>query len=108
MKLKENFNNDKAHYALLMKYKNSTKIVQRLSSDDYLSMDDFINILEFLHGDINEALEILNDTGIENYIIQRDVALYYNLQSLMLSVSMLKNILGNFTVIMSKSSMKHN
>lgn len=84
------------HAELVQKFECATMLMNQLVNGKYSSFDVYLNNVTHLRNELNSASSILNrDSHLELYLLEYDAPLFYNLQSLLLTVQMLKNMLDN-------------
>ncbi|WP_313689335.1 hypothetical protein [Pantoea sp.] len=91
------------HQEILIKFEQVNTLLQQLTDGIYQSLDVYMNNCNHLRELINQTLVLLRNKEFEAYLIQNDAALYYNLQSVMLAVQILRNLLDNLTGAMKRS-----
>lgn len=91
------------HRELLGKFEQVNILLHQLSDGAYHCLEVYMNNCNHLCEQINAAMELLRDREFEEYLIHNDAALFYNLQSVMLSVQMLRNLLDNLAGTMKRS-----
>ncbi|HAU5563721.1 hypothetical protein VH86_09220 [Pantoea sp. BL1] len=93
----------KSHRELMTRFEQMNMLLHQMTDGDYQSLDVYINNCNHLCSQINAAMTSLREREFEDYLMQHDPALFYNLQSVMLSVKMLKNLLENLAGTMKYS-----
>ncbi|ERK08996.1 MAG: hypothetical protein QM578_25085 [Pantoea sp.] len=91
------------HHELVTEFEQVNALLHQLMDGMYSSLDVYLNNCNHLREQVNRALSLLKNREFTEYLIQNDVALYYNLQSVMLAVQLLKNLLDNLTGTMKRS-----
>lgn len=103
MDINEFIKHGKQHRELMTHFEQVNIFLHQLTEGTYQSLDVYMNNCNHLRVQINSAMSLLGDREFEEYLIQHDAALYYNLQSVMLAVQMLKNLLENLAGTMKRS-----
>lgn len=91
------------HQELITQFEQVNALLYQLTDGRYQSLDVYMNNCNHLREHINQALALLRNREFEQYIIQNDGALYYNLRSVMLAIQIVNNLLGNLTGTMKRS-----
>ncbi|MDF7660677.1 hypothetical protein PUG81_17075 [Erwiniaceae bacterium L1_54_6] len=94
------------HQELLTEFEQVNALLHQLMDGVYVSLDIYMNNCNHLREQVNRALALLRDREFADYLIQNDAALYYNLQSVMLSVQILRNLLENLSGTMKRSMLE--
>ncbi|WP_255602779.1 MULTISPECIES: hypothetical protein [unclassified Pantoea] len=103
MDINEFIKHGKHHRELMTQFEQVNILLHQLTDGNYQSLDVYMNNCNHLREQINSAMGLLRNREFEEYLIQHDAALYYNLQSVMLAVQMLKNLLENLAGTMKRS-----
>ncbi|ORM71763.1 hypothetical protein [Pantoea rwandensis] len=93
----------KDHRELMLRFEQMNMLLHQLTDGEYHSLDVYMNNCNHLREQVRIAMALLRNSEFEEYLIQNDAALFYNLQSVMLAVSMLKNFLENLSGTMRRS-----
>ena len=93
------------HRTLMTLFEQVNVLLHQLTDGTYHSLDVYMNNCNHLRDKVNVAMNLLRVREFEEYLIQNDTALYYNLQSVMLAIQMLKNLLENLAGTMKRSVM---
>lgn len=84
-------------------FENVSLFMHQLSTGEYNSFETYINDANHLRSELVCSSQIIhsenNNFGI--YISENDPALYYNMQSMLLAVTMLQNMLDNLVKTMT-------
>lgn len=91
------------HQELLLKFEQVNTLLQQLTDGIYQSLDVYMNNCNHLRDLVNQTFALLRNKEFEAYLLQNDAALFYNLQSVMLAVQILRNLLDNLTGTMKRS-----
>lgn len=105
MDINEFLKHGKSHRELMTKFEQVNVLLHQLTDGAYHSLDVYMNNCNHLREQINVAMALLREREFEDYLIHNDAALYYNLQSVMLAIQMLKNLLENLAGTMKRSVM---
>lgn len=94
------------HLELMRSFEDVSLFMHQLSTGDYNSFETYINNANHLRSKLVYASQVMYDenNNFENYISDKDPALYYNMQSMLLAVTMLKNMLDNLVKTMTGST----
>ncbi|MCA1179815.1 MULTISPECIES: hypothetical protein [unclassified Pantoea] len=87
----------------MARFEHINSLLLQLTDGSYNALDTYLNNCNHLREHINGAMSLLRERNFEEYIIENDAALYYNLQSVMLAMQMLKNLLENLAGTMKHS-----
>lgn len=91
------------HRELITQFEQVNALLYQMTGGTYLSLDVYMNNCNHLNDKMNTVVVLLRNREFEQYLIQHDTALFYNLQSVMLAVQMLKNLLDNLAGTMKGS-----
>lgn len=91
------------HREVMSQFEQINALLHQLTDGEYSSLDIYMNNCNHLREQVNQSMIILRDRDFEEYLIQNDAALYYNLQSVMLAVQFIKNLLENLANTMKRS-----
>lgn len=95
-----------AHRELMTKFEQVNVLLHQLTDGAYHCIEVYMNNCNHLREQIGGAMALLRNREFEEYLMQNDAALFYNLQSVMLAVQMLKNMLENLAGTMKRSVME--
>lgn len=90
-------NFEEKHRELVVCLENGRSLMHKLTSEKHTSSKEYISNVNHLRKNLAYASSLIydKDNNFENYLAENDPALYYNVQSLILAVRMLKNMLDN-------------
>ncbi|MBK0004759.1 MULTISPECIES: hypothetical protein [Erwiniaceae] len=94
------------HRELMTKFEQINALLHQLTDGDYLSLEVYMNNCNHLREQINRAMALTRNRDFEEYLIKNDTSLYYNLQSVMLAVRLLKNFLENIASTVKYSQLE--
>lgn len=91
------------HLELMRSFEDVSLFMHQLSTGDYNSFETYINNANHLRSKLVYASQVMYDenNNFESYLSEKDPALYYNMQSMLLAVTMLKNMLDNLVKTMA-------
>ena len=90
------------HCELMNQFEQINALLHQLTDGEYSSLDIYLNNLNHLREQIGQSLTMLRNRDFEEYLMQNDTALFYNLQSVILAVQVLKNLLENLASTMKR------
>ncbi|ADU72617.1 hypothetical protein [Pantoea sp. At-9b] len=91
------------HQELITQFEQVNALLYQLTDGMYQSLDVYMNNCNHLREHINQALALMQNREFEQYLIQNDGALYYNIRSVVLAIHIVNNLLGNLTGTMKRS-----
>lgn len=91
------------HRELLGKFEQVNSLLHQLTDGAYHCLEVCMTNCNHLRELVNHAMAMLHNPDFEEYLIRNDAALYYNLQSVMLAVRMVKNMMENLAGTMRQS-----
>lgn len=94
------------HFELMRSFEDVSLFMHQLSTGEYNSFETYINNANHLKSKLVSASQIMygENNDFEIYISEKDPALYYNMQSMLLAVTMLKNMLDNLAKTITNSA----
>lgn len=105
MDINEYLKHGENHRTLMTLFEQVNVLLHQLTDGTYYSLDVYMNNCNHLRDKVNAAMTLLREREFEDYLVKNDTALYYNLQSVMLAIQMLKNLLENLAGTMKCSVM---
>ena len=94
------------HRDLMARFEQVNILLHQLTDGAYQDLDVYMNNCNHLREQVKGAMDLLRNRKFEEYLIENDAALFYNLQSVMLAVQILKNLLENMAGTMKCSVMQ--
>lgn len=90
------------HEDIVQSFESATFLMHQLVNGKYSSFDVYLNnVSHLLNKLISTSKILIQDSKFELYILEFDAPLFYNIQSLVLSVQMLNNMLDNLQVALT-------